>query len=83
MSASIFDYAVRVAFRAVHNFCIDTILSLSLLCITTSLMIILLDGVHLANVIYGIYTFQELLEHAIRQACLKGDIFCSHSISPT
>lgn len=48
-----------------------------------SLMIILLDGVHLANVIYGIYTFQELLEHAIRQACLKGEIYCSHSISPT
>jgi hypothetical protein len=37
------------------------------------LKILLLDGQHLANVIYGMYRFQELLEHAIRQAFLKGE----------
>jgi len=44
------------------------------------LMILLLDGMHLTNVIYGFYTFQELLEHAVRQASLKGEIYCSHTI---
>lgn len=44
------------------------------------LKILLLDGQHLANVIYGMYRFQELLEHAIRQASLRGEIYCSHSL---
>ena len=44
------------------------------------LMILLLDGMHLTNVICGFYTFQELLEHAVRQASLKGEIYCSHTI---
>jgi hypothetical protein len=44
------------------------------------LKILLLDGNHLANVIYGTYKFQELLEHAIRQASLKGEIYCAHNI---
>ena len=44
--------------------------------------VLLLEGVHLANVIYGNYTFQELLEHAINQASLKGEIYCPPNISP-
>ncbi len=28
------------------------------------LKVLLLDGMHLSNVIYGHYTFQELLDHA-------------------
>ncbi len=44
------------------------------------LKILLLDGNHLANVIYGMYKFQELLEHAIRQASLKGQIYCAHNL---
>jgi hypothetical protein len=43
------------------------------------LKMILLDGLHLANVIYGMYRFPELLEHAIRQASLKGEIYCAHN----
>ena len=45
------------------------------------LKILLLDGTHLANVIYGMYKFQELLEHAIRQASLKGEIYCAHNLA--
>jgi len=44
--------------------------------------VLLLEGIHLANVIYGIYTFQELLEHAINQASLKGEVYCPPNISP-
>ena len=44
------------------------------------LRVILLDGNHLANVIYGQYTFKELLEHAIRHASLHGDIYSPHAI---
>jgi Restriction endonuclease len=44
------------------------------------LRILLLDGNHLANVIFGQYTFQELLEHAISQASLKGELYCPHNI---
>jgi hypothetical protein len=42
--------------------------------------VIFLDGVHLTNVIFGSYTFQELLEHALNQASLKCNIYCSHDI---
>ena len=45
------------------------------------LKVLLLDGIHFTNVISGIYTFQELLEHAISHACLKGEIYCSHELS--
>lgn len=45
------------------------------------LKVLLLDGNHLANVIYGQYTFQELLEHALSQASYKGLIYCGHSLS--
>lgn len=44
------------------------------------LKVLLLDGNHLANVIYGLYKFQELLEHAIRQASLRGEIYCAHNL---
>lgn len=43
--------------------------------------VLLLDGVHLTNVLYGTYTFQELLEHAISHASLRGDIYCPKDIS--
>jgi hypothetical protein len=45
------------------------------------LTMLLLDGNHFSNVIFGLYTFQELLEHAISQASLKGEIYCSHSLT--
>jgi restriction endonuclease Mrr len=44
------------------------------------LKILLLDGNHLANVIYGTYKAQELLEHSIRYASLRGEIYCPHKI---
>ena len=43
--------------------------------------ILLLDGVHLSNVIFGMYTFQELLEHCISHASLKSELYCSHTIT--
>jgi hypothetical protein len=45
------------------------------------LKILLLDGQHVSNVIYGMYKFQELLEHAIRQASLRGEIYCDHNLA--
>lgn len=54
---------------------------LSTLPIGKKLNMILLDGNHLANVIYGLYTFENLLEFAIKEATLKGNIYCSHSLS--
>ncbi len=45
------------------------------------LKILLLDGNHLANVIYGHYTFQQLLDHAIKFASLQGQLYCPHSLT--
>ena len=45
------------------------------------LKILLLDGVHFANVLYGLNTFQELLEHSLSRASLQGEIYCSHNVS--
>lgn len=45
-----------------------------------NLKVLLLDGVHLTSVIFGNYTFSELMEHSISQASLKGEIYCSHNI---
>jgi hypothetical protein len=42
--------------------------------------ILLLDGVHLSNVIFGLYTFQELLEHCVRHAAYKCELYCPHEI---
>lgn len=44
------------------------------------LRVLLLDGNHLANVIYGHYTFHQLLEHSIKHASLKGQLYCPHRI---
>jgi len=44
------------------------------------LKVLLFDGMHISNVLYGHYTFNELLAHAISQASLKGEIYCSSSI---
>jgi hypothetical protein len=44
------------------------------------LKVLLLDGNHLANVIYGQYTFKELLDHAIKCASLHGQLYCAHAI---
>jgi hypothetical protein len=46
-----------------------------------NLKVILLDGVHMSNVIFGNYSFSELLEHSISQASLKGEIYCNHNIT--
>lgn len=43
--------------------------------------VLLLDGTHLVNVFFGLYTFQELLEHAISQASLRCEIYCSHDLA--
>ena len=42
--------------------------------------IMLLDGVHFSNVIFGMYTFQELLEHCISHASYRCELYCSHEI---
>ncbi len=64
-------------FIAMNGYSNDAISSLTK---GKDIRIILLDGIHLVNVISGIYTFQELLEYAIKQASLKGEIYCSHNI---
>jgi len=40
----------------------------------------LLDGVRLSNVLFGHYTFGQLLDHAVKTVSLKGEIYCSHSL---
>ncbi len=46
-----------------------------------NMKVLLLDGVHLSNVIYGTYTFQELMEHSISHASLRGEIYCPANLS--
>ncbi|WGS54426.1 restriction endonuclease [Paraburkholderia sp. D15] len=41
---------------------------------------VLLDGVHLSNVLFGHYTFKQLLDHAVKTVSLKGEIYCSHAL---
>lgn len=41
---------------------------------------ILLDGVHLSNVLFGHYTFSQLLDHAIKTVSLKGEIYCNQAL---
>lgn len=43
--------------------------------------VLLMDGTHMANCIFGMYKFQELVEHSIKQATLKGEIYCSHDLA--
>jgi len=45
------------------------------------LKVMLLDGNHLTNVIAGIYTFRELLDHALSHASYKAELYCPHAIS--
>ncbi|USK41826.1 restriction endonuclease (plasmid) [Cytobacillus firmus] len=44
------------------------------------LKVILLDGVHLTNSIYGNYTFNELLEFSIEEATLRSNIYCNPNL---
>lgn len=44
------------------------------------LTMMLLDGVHFANVLAGHYRFQRLLDHAIQSIALRGEIYCTRSI---
>ncbi|VVE50693.1 restriction endonuclease [Pandoraea cepalis] len=39
----------------------------------------LLDGVHLSNVLFGHYSFKQLLDHAIKTVSLRGEIYCPHA----
>lgn len=45
------------------------------------LKVFLLDGNHLASVLYGNYSFQQLLEHAISQAALRGLLYCDYNFN--
>ena len=45
------------------------------------LKVLLLDGMHLSNVIYGRYTFTELLDHAVKYASLQGQLYCPHALA--
>jgi hypothetical protein len=69
----------RGLFIAMNGFSNETLSSLPK---GKNILVLLLDGTHFTNVLWEIYTFQELLEHAIKQACLRGEIYCSHSLSP-
>jgi hypothetical protein len=44
------------------------------------LKIMLLDGVHLSNVIFGNYTFHQLLDHCLKFASFRSEIYCPHQI---
>jgi hypothetical protein len=44
-----------------------------------TIKVLLMDGVHLMNVITGQYTFGELLEASIKQASLKGEVLAPYS----
>lgn len=46
------------------------------------LRVLLLDGNHVVNVLCGSYEFRQLLEHAIAQASLKAELYCSHDLNP-
>ncbi len=70
----------RGLFVAMNGFSSETLSSLPK---GKNILVLLLDGTHFTNVLWGTYTFKELLEHAIKQACLRGEIYCSHIISPT
>lgn len=45
------------------------------------LKVLLIDGRHVTNVISGIYRMQELLDHAIKQATLRGVIFPPYELT--
>lgn len=70
-------FGARGLFLSMNGFTEGAIVSLPS---GKGLNMLLLDGTHLANVIFGHYKFQELLEHSIRQATLKGKIYCTHQL---
>lgn len=43
--------------------------------------VLLFNGVHLTNVISGLYKFSDLLDYAVQSACLYGKIYCSTSLT--
>jgi Restriction endonuclease len=45
------------------------------------LNLLLLDGVHVANVVFGLHTFDQLLQHSLTCASVKGELYCSHEIA--
>jgi hypothetical protein len=45
------------------------------------LKMMLIDGMHLTNVLTGSYSFLQLLNHAIQSIALKGEIYCSHRLA--
>lgn len=67
----------RGIFISMNGFTQETLFSLPK---GKDIKVLLFDGVHISNVIFGCYTFQELLEHAISEASLKSDIYCSHDL---
>lgn len=42
--------------------------------------LILLDGVHIANILSGIYSFKQLIDFAVRKASTIGEVYPSHNI---
>jgi hypothetical protein len=44
------------------------------------LRVILLDGAHVAKVIFGTCSLRRLLEHAISNASIRASIYCPHAI---
>jgi hypothetical protein len=45
------------------------------------LTVLLLDGIHIANVLSGLYSFSRLLSTAIESASLRGDLCCPHDLA--
>jgi hypothetical protein len=45
------------------------------------LTVLLLDGVHITNVLSGVYSFDQLLKAAIEEASLRGNLFCPHALT--
>jgi len=70
-------YEARGIFIAMNGFSSEVLISLPK---GKKLRVLLLDGIHFENVIYGKCTFQEVLEYALSQASLKAKIYCSHKI---
>jgi tetratricopeptide (TPR) repeat protein len=67
----------RGLFIAMKGFSEDAIYALTK---GKKLKVLILDGKHFENVIYGKYTFPGLLEFAISEASSGGDIYCLHEV---
>lgn len=42
--------------------------------------LILLDGVHITNILTGIYSFKQLIEYAVKKGSTIGEVYPSHNI---